>query len=92
MIYVVSYTLNPKRVNNELVTALQASPNWAHYMDDTWMISTWETKEQLWGRMVGALQTSDRILITSLGRDSVYWGWLPEEAWTWVTQHRFEYG
>lgn len=88
MLYVVTYTLKPKRDATTLITELQNSPGWWHYLDDTWLIATHETREQLWGRIAKKFIKTDRILIVQVTPDARYWGWLPQEAWDWLDQHQ----
>lgn len=89
MIYVVSYTLRPKRDATIVILTLQASSGWCHYLDDTWLISTNETPQQLYERVRMAFLTSDSFLIAPFDRYAGYAGWLPKEAWDWIEQHRY---
>ncbi len=87
MIYIVSYTLRPKRDATKIINALKASGGWAHYLDETWLISTQESAQELYNRLVPAFQKADSILIVAFKPDANYQGWLPQDAWDWVKQN-----
>ena len=84
MVFLVTYTLRPKRGNTQLVQELQKSPNWAHHMDDTWLITSYEPASQIWARVAPYLNTTDSIFIVEITKDVDYFGWLPPVAWTWL--------
>ena len=85
MIYVVSYLLNPKRDATNLLTELQRPPRgWCHYLDDTWLIATNETANELYNRLLPYLIPSDYILIIQMKPDADYFGYLPNDTWTWI--------
>ena len=88
MMYLVSYTLNPKRDATKIITALKSSPDWWHYLDETWLICTSEKVNGLWGRIAPAFINSDRILIVQITPDAASQGWLAQEAWDWFHQRR----
>ena len=84
MLYVVSYTLEPARVNMSLITELQGSPDWAHYLDSTWLIATNETAEDLSARIRTHLNAADLLLVVEIKQGSTKQGWLPKDAWDWI--------
>ncbi len=86
MLYVVSYTLQPPRIILPLVTELQSNPDWAHYLDSTWLIATTETAQQLYERLGKHLTVLDFILIIEIKRNSSRFGYLPKDAWEWLDQ------
>ena len=88
MMYMVSYTLRPKRDATTILTALQQSPEWSHFLDDTWLIVTNETIEQLHRRIIPRFQTADSVLILQVPPNATSQGWLPQEAWDWFNQRR----
>ena len=88
MLYLVTYTLRPSRDATSIITELQKSPRWWHYLDDTWLISTTESALELWNRVAKSFQTSDNILIVEFTPSAYYRGWLPKEAWDWIDKHR----
>lgn len=83
MLYLVTYTLNPSRDATKVISTLQESPYWAHYMDDAWLISTRETIDQLYSRIIPSFIKTDRIIIVPITQ---YKGWLPQEAWDWIKE------
>ena len=82
-VYVVSYDLRkPGRDYKGLSDELQHSPDWWHYLESTWLISTREDANQLYNRLREHLDVDDSILIVQAGTDVQ--GWLPEEAHKWI--------
>jgi hypothetical protein len=87
MILVVTYDLKgPTGSYDGLYNALKQQGSWAHYITDTWLISTDKTPQQLFDALLPHLNTKakDYILITTLG---AHWGWLPKDAWEWIKSH-----
>jgi hypothetical protein len=83
MIYVVSYSLRPKRNVTGLITALQTQfQAWFHYLDETWLIQTDETPDEVYERLRHHINRDDRLLIVKA--DPLYQGWLPKDAWDWM--------
>ena len=86
MIYVVSYSINPKRDIGPLMEAIKSASNgWAHYIDDTWLVASNESPQRFAERMFIHIGPNDRLLVAEL-RD--YYGWLPNEAWEWLKKAR----
>ncbi len=86
MMYVVSYTFNPNRVNLALAEELKKSGggNWWHNLDSTWIVATHETAEQLFGRIRQYFLDTDSFLIIEIKSGSQRYGWLPKPAWEWI--------
>ena len=64
MLFLVSYTLNPPRVNPQLIEELQRSEGgWWHYLDTAWILATNENASQLYERLRTKFIQDDRILI-----------------------------
>jgi hypothetical protein len=83
-VFLITYQLVPTRNNPGLVTEVQNSPYWWHFLDFTWLIATNETAEDVYSRIAGHLLHTDRELIVQIRRGSAYAGWLPKEAWDWI--------
>ena len=90
MMYLVSYTLNPPRINQALEKELQSTGIWWHHLDFTWIIVSGETIEQLYNRIAKHLMQSDHELIFEIPPNARYFGWLPKEAWDWLQNNRYE--
>ena len=88
MLYLVSYTIVPERDVTSLLRELQNSEKWWHYLDDTWLLATKESSEQLWNRLAPNLLTTDRLLIMQVTQWASYFGWLPQDAWNWLNENR----
>ena len=89
MIYIVAYSLNPRRDVSSLLTELQKPPaGWCHYLDETWLIATSETATQLHDRLRLHLVQTDYVIVVQMKPDAEYYGWLPKEAWDWIEQHK----
>lgn len=84
--YVVSYTLNPARLNLELIDELQKSGGglWWHYLDTMWIVATDESSETLFERLRHHFLTTDLFVIIELKRGFQKMGWLNQEAWDWL--------
>ena len=63
---------------------LENSPDWAHYLERTWLISTLESANELNARLRRHLRDDDLLLVIRVTPD--YAGWLPEGAWTWLKE------
>jgi hypothetical protein len=85
MLFLVSYTLNPNRVNKPLIDELMKSNGWTHHIDNTWIIATNENEKQLYNRLEPFLQQNDLILILEIRKKSSYYGLLPKESWDWIS-------
>jgi hypothetical protein len=84
-IYSVSYDLsNPGQNYSQLIEELESSPDWWHYLQSTWLISTRETAHQLSKRLLGHMDANDKLLVIEVRMH--FDGWLPEDAWDWINQ------
>ena len=84
MLCVVTFTLNPARINAPLVKEIQNSTGWMHYFDNSWFIATNEDVNQLYTRLKPFFKDTDLFLIIEIRKQSTYQGWLPEKAWDWL--------
>ena len=92
MIYVVTYTLQPwfLRDTTNIARELRRLPNWSHWINNTWLISTYETADGLYERIRDHFLTTDRLLIAPFDADGGYAGWLPKEAWDWIEENKYK--
>lgn len=82
-VYCVSYDLHrPGQDYSKLIEELESSPDWWHYLESTWLISTNESPDQVWNRIGKHLDKNDRALIIQVGPNCQ--GWLPQEAYAWI--------
>ncbi len=82
-VYSVNYDLNrPGQSYAGLISELENSPNWWHFLKSSWLIATFETPEQLWDRISPHIDKSDTVLIIEVVNRSA--GWMSQEAWDWI--------
>lgn len=85
-VYCVSYDLNKAGQNyTALYDEIKNSPNWWHYLDSTWLISTYENANQLSERIIKHLDQNDRLLVIRVTTEHA--GWLPKDGWDWINQY-----
>lgn len=85
-VYCVSYDLNKAGQDySGLYEELRNSPGYWHYLDSTWLISTSETADKLFSRLKPYIDDNDSVLV--IGVTSARSGWLPKEAWEWLSKN-----
>ncbi|MEX2377231.1 MAG: hypothetical protein WD848_04300 [Dehalococcoidia bacterium] len=67
-----------------LFNEIQRSRSWWHYLPGTWLVSTPETIHQLDARLRQHMHPADKLLIVPFSEP--YAGWLPQDAWDWISQ------
>lgn len=82
--YVVAYSFQGARSTEFIEDELKKSPGWMHYLGGTWLVSTEETAEQLYHRLVPYLNQDDNALVVEITPTATYHGWLPREGWEWL--------
>lgn len=81
--YLISYDLKkPDQDYTYLIQELKKSNLWWHYLESTWLISTFETTQQIYQRIEKFIDKNDSVIIILVGKE--YQGWLPEKAWNWI--------
>lgn len=92
MLYLVTYQFRPPRLGSQkkLAETIQATPTlgWWHYMDYTWLIKTSETATDLYNRLHTCFSNNDSLVIAQITRFAQMQGWLPQEAWKWITDQQ----
>ena len=84
--YAINYDLKvPGRNYDGLYEAIKQSGKWWHYLESTWIVATNETGQQIWNRLAAQIDKNDYVLIIEVRKD--YFGWLPKEAWDWLSQN-----
>ena len=82
--YLVSYDLRNSPGSYEpLFNELQRSVSWWHYLDATWIVVRYEPLAELAPKLRGLIFTNDRILIMPAKGPAD--GWLPKDAWDWIS-------
>ena len=82
--YVVGYDLNkPGQNYTELIKALQAYPDWWHYLDSTWVIKTNKTTTQIRDDLKQHIDASDELLVVRLSGEGAWTGFV-EKASNWL--------
>lgn len=85
-VFNVSYDLNRAGQNYPgLITELESSPGYCHYLKSTWLIYTHEDAEALSERLLTHIDQNDSLLVIRVTAE--YQGWLPEDAWNWIREH-----
>ena len=89
-IYMVTFSLQSwlLRDTTAIDKELQRLPNWSHWINNTWLISTYEAADVLYARMHDCFLETDRLLIAPLDVQSGFAGWLPQEAWDWIEENK----
>lgn len=92
MLYLVNYQFRPVRVGvqKRVAETIQSPPtqSWWHYMDNTWIVQTYETANQLYDRIHECFVQPDSVLVVQLNRSTQVQGWLPKEAWNWLSERK----
>lgn len=82
-LYLITYDLKKDgRDYSSLTAALKLSPHWWHHMDNTWLVKTSETPEQVWNRLAPHMDKGDNMIIIQVTKN--YSGWLSQKAWDWI--------
>ena len=90
MIFLVSYSLNPRRTNRALESEFEKSDAWMHYLDNTWLVAaSSENADVLYSRLAQHLRDTDFILVVQVAPSAELQGWLPKDAWEWIENHRY---
>lgn len=83
--YLITYDLSNKDSRNydSLYFAIKSLGPWWHYLDSTWIIKTNTNSSQIWANLSGHILNNDHLLIIKI--DTLdKWGWLPQDAWSWL--------
>ncbi len=88
MVYLVTYQFRPWAPGRkaQLERAIASTYEWAHGIDNTWLIRSQENAQAIYNRLAPFLTTSDYIMVVRITRQADYQGWLPEELWTWLQE------
>jgi hypothetical protein len=83
--YLITYDLRNKSLKNyeNLYLTIRGLGPWWHYLDSTWIVKSNSNAQQIWAILAPHLLTNDHIFVTKID-SSDKWGWLPQDAWTWL--------
>ncbi len=85
MIYSINYDLHrPHQDYSGLYGAIKSCGDWWHYLGSTWLVSTGLSANDIWDRLRPHIDDDDRILVIGATKDNR--GWLPRDAWDWISQ------
>jgi hypothetical protein len=85
VILIVSYDLKSIKDYTPFFDALkrEGTYSWWHYLSSTWLLSTVHTPDNVANALRPHLGATDFLLVAEIGK--TYSGWLPKEAWDWIT-------
>lgn len=84
MIYLITYDRNKLFANyDNLENAIKSSgSSWWHHMQNTWLLNSTLSANDIYNRLAPHLNVEDRIIIFQVTGN--YQGWLDKEAWDWI--------
>ena len=83
-IYLVTYNITDKNLYKELEEELKKSENWWHYIENSWLILTQESPNEIWRRIEEKIDKKSTVLIIEVKKNCQ--GWLPKNAWDWIKE------
>ena len=82
--YLITYSLKTPNWNyTGFFNALQNIGPWWHYLETTWIVKSSYNSQQIHSLLGPHLSKNDLILIVEIVPGTSF-GWLPQEAWTWI--------
>ncbi len=75
----------PKADYKPLTDELQKSFKWWHFLGPVWILLRTEALVELQAKLLPLIFAEDRLLI--LPAKGPPGGWLPKEAWTWISEN-----
>lgn len=70
-----------------LTDAIKSLGAWWHHLSTIWLVDTNLTPQEVYEKLAPHLVLNDHQLIIRVHKD--YFGWLPEEAWEWLSSKDF---
>ena len=64
------------------VTLRGNSQQWLHYLDNTFLLYTPYSPDELINRLIPHFEATDSVIIVHVTQP--FSGWLPPEAWKWI--------
>jgi len=88
MMLMVTYDLKkPGKDYGALHEAIKSLGVWWHYLESTWLVDTAFSTKQAWDKIASCIDRNDFLLIIEV--KSNYQGWLPKDAWDWMSNRKF---
>ncbi len=87
MVYIISYDLiSPGQKYQEIHDLIVKISNnrWAHILDSTYIIESYESAEQIFNDLSPALDSNDNIFISEITTN--YYGLLPKKYWSYIKE------
>lgn len=89
--YLITYDLKKSGQNyNALYDAIKSASyndTWMHYLDSTWIIKSNLSVQQVSDKIKQAVDDNDSFIVIEVVKN--YQGWLPTEAWDYLTNNIF---
>ena len=85
MVYNISYDLHaPSQRYDKLHELIVKTSNgkWAHLLDSTYIIQSFNSAEQIYNSLLPALDNNDKIFISEITKN--YYGQLTTKNWTFI--------
>lgn len=84
--YIISYDLKlPPLSYGKFFDELKSSYKWWHFLNSTWIVLRYEALIELSPKLRSLIYQNDRLLI--LPAKGPGDGWLPKEAWSWISEN-----
>jgi hypothetical protein len=61
---------------------------WWHYLEAIWIVQTPKTANEYANLLYPHMTDKDRLLVVKITKD--HQGWLPKDAWDWLTARTYE--
>lgn len=75
---------NPQTDYAQFFEALKGNADhWWHYIDSTWIVATHYSPDEFANILYPHINPDDRLLVVKITSEQQ--GWLPVEAWKWLT-------
>lgn len=69
-----------------LHAAIKQIGPWWHHLESTWIVSTTDSPQNIFGHLKPHIDQNDRILIVDITNQQRE-GWLTTEAWQWLVDN-----
>lgn len=84
MVYLITYELKPGRKHNTLYEQIKTLGVWSHYLETSWFVVTRLSVTEIQDKLLPHIDTNDFLFISEI---TSYSGWLPKDAWSWLSRY-----